>query len=86
MIIKIIPRNLSHVRWSRLFAGKTPNRAAVHGVKQPPTYTLDDRERIEAEIDKNKEEQGKIRKEVEEKVDSELKKTDNQSPESLTSS
>ncbi|KAI3766314.1 hypothetical protein L2E82_16368 [Cichorium intybus] len=80
---------ISQLRWSRLFAGKTPDRAAVHGLKQPPSYTLDDRKRMEEEIDKTNEEQGKRRKKVEEKVDSQLKNSENvvsESPESLSSS
>ncbi|KAL7606649.1 hypothetical protein Lser_V15G17772 [Lactuca serriola] len=80
---------ISQLRWCRLFAGKTSDRAAVHGLKQPRTHTLDDRERIAEEIDKTKEELGKRRKKVEEKVDSQLKNSENvvsESPESLSSS
>ncbi|KAI3759817.1 hypothetical protein L6452_07895 [Arctium lappa] len=89
MIKSLRTLGTAEVRWSRLFAAKSSDRASVHGVKQPPTHTLQDRERIEEEIEKTKEEQGKRRKEVEEKVDSQLKNSDNvvsESPESLSSS
>ncbi|GJW59591.1 hypothetical protein Tco_0108926 [Tanacetum coccineum] len=79
----------SKLAWSRLFSGKTQDRSAVHGLRQQPTHTLDDREKIEEEIEKASKEQGKKRKEVEQKVDSQLKDSENvvsESPESLTSS
>nr|GEW41139.1 reverse transcriptase domain-containing protein [Tanacetum cinerariifolium] len=49
----------SKLTWSRLFAGKTQDRSAVHGLRQQPTHTLDDREKIEEEIEEAAKEQGK---------------------------
>ncbi|KAL4584508.1 hypothetical protein LXL04_009111 [Taraxacum kok-saghyz] len=89
MFPNVVGSPISQLRWSRLFAGKSSDRAAVHGLKQPHTHTLDDRERIEEDIEKAKEEQGKKRKKVEEKVDSQLKNSENvvsESPENLSSS
>ncbi|KAM7480670.1 hypothetical protein LguiA_028883 [Lonicera macranthoides] len=57
----------------QLMTTKAPNRAAVHGTKLPVTVTLQNREKVEAEIEEGKAEKEKKRKEIEEAVDSMLK-------------
>lgn len=57
----------------RLLVMKASDRAAVHGIKPPIQDTVD--EGVEVESQKAKEEREKKRKEIEDIVDSELKKT-----------
>ncbi|KAL6134795.1 hypothetical protein ACLB2K_067023 [Fragaria x ananassa] len=49
----------------RLFTTKTPDRAAVHGLKQPVTRKIINEEEVEEEIQKAKQEKEEKRKEVE---------------------
>ncbi|PWA84845.1 hypothetical protein CTI12_AA155570 [Artemisia annua] len=88
-VVVVRCETISRLAWSRLFAGKTQDRSAVHGLRQQPTHTIDDREKIEEEIEAAAKEQGKKRKEVKQKVDTQLKDSENvvsESPESLSSS
>ncbi|XP_075664754.1 disease resistance protein RML1A-like isoform X2 [Castanea sativa] len=62
----------------RFMAIKPPTRAAVHGTRLPVADTLN-REELEAEINKRKEEKENKRKEVEKTVDSQLKLSDHDS-------
>ncbi|KAK7855292.1 hypothetical protein CFP56_028759 [Quercus suber] len=74
------PGPVSHLEHEQLrFMGiKPPTRAAVHGTRLPVADTLN-REELEAEINKRKEEIENKRKEVEKTVDSQLKLSDHDS-------
>ncbi|XP_004303770.1 PREDICTED: uncharacterized protein LOC101298042 [Fragaria vesca subsp. vesca] len=60
----------------RLLATKTPDRAAVHGLKRPVTHKIINEEEVKEEIEKAKQEKEEKRKEVEKTVESQLDRPD----------
>ncbi|GAB4849976.1 hypothetical protein Ancab_029275 [Ancistrocladus abbreviatus] len=61
-----------HPKLARFMVGKASNRAGVHGSKLPVTEILEDKEEVEKEINKGKEEKEQKRKQVEDIVNSQL--------------